>query len=65
MLSTLAVVVDEKVIRAVVQEKEEAFGVYDDAIRCEKIQDLVERQEKKTKFSIDSYCHSRVGGANE
>jgi hypothetical protein len=37
VLSSLVVVVDEKTIRAEVQEKEEAFGVYDDAIRCVKM----------------------------
>lgn len=33
VLASLAVVVDEKKIHAIVQEKEEAFAAYDDAIR--------------------------------
>lgn len=34
VLSSLSVVVNDKTIRAKVQEKEEAFATYDDAIRC-------------------------------
>lgn len=53
VLASLAVVVDEKKIHAIVQEKEEAFATYDDAIRYVILQFAWKRYQ--TTLLVDIY----------